>query len=58
MPKFSDKIDRLHDRISRELESAAGGTGSVHLRVGWMAGQCCRPCLISYSESDATASFL
>jgi HD-GYP domain-containing protein (c-di-GMP phosphodiesterase class II) len=29
MPKFSDKIDRLHDRISRELESAAGGIGGA-----------------------------
>ncbi len=25
MPKFSDKMDKLHDRISRELESAARG---------------------------------
>jgi HD-GYP domain-containing protein (c-di-GMP phosphodiesterase class II) len=29
MPKFSDKMDSLHDRISRELVSAAGGTSGA-----------------------------
>ena len=29
MPKFSDKMDSLHDRISRELERAAGGASSA-----------------------------